>query len=137
MKYITGIHALNLPCKLDTVGDWHQSAIQWNHPQIRESTESVFGDYGIEPGHHIPEHEGTYYYAADTIRALLDMLDSGDFTNAQGMNHAFIDNSDYDNEVFSKVLLLRKNSNWDAIDHFMENEYKMKWVRFKEAQEIG
>jgi len=33
MKYITGIHALNLPCSLDTCGDWHSlkmmALMQW------------------------------------------------------------------------------------------------------------
>ena len=32
MKYVTGIHALNIPCNLETSGDWHMSAIQWEHP---------------------------------------------------------------------------------------------------------
>lgn len=36
MRYITGIHALNLPCKLETSGDWHISAIQWDFPKVKE-----------------------------------------------------------------------------------------------------
>ena len=47
MQYITGQHALNIPCPLLTCGDWHQSAIQWNYPLFRNSNDSVFGDYGI------------------------------------------------------------------------------------------
>jgi len=57
MKYITGIHALNLSCELETCGDWHQSAIQWVHPTILESIGSIFGDYGIEHNKPIPEHK--------------------------------------------------------------------------------
>ena len=48
MQYITGQHALNIPCPLLTCGDWHQSAIQWKYPLFRNSNDSVFGDYGIE-----------------------------------------------------------------------------------------
>ncbi len=48
MKYISGIHALNLRCSLQTCGDWHQSGIQWKMPTVRESSNSLFGDYGIE-----------------------------------------------------------------------------------------
>lgn len=48
IKYLTGIHALNLTCKLDTCGDWHSKSINWNHPDIRESSDSVLKDYGIE-----------------------------------------------------------------------------------------
>lgn len=133
MRYVTGIHALNLPCKLDTVGDWHQSAIQWEHPQMRESCNSVFGDYGIESNHYIPDHKGKYN-VANTIRALLDMLDSGDFTNAQGMNHSYVDNPKYDKEIFDHVIMLSKNDNWGKIDDFMKKEYKIKWLKYKGEQ---
>ena len=34
MKYISGINALNLPCSLDTCGDWHTSALQWGIKQL-------------------------------------------------------------------------------------------------------
>ena len=37
MQYITGQHALNIPCPLLTCGDWHQSAIQWKYPLFRNS----------------------------------------------------------------------------------------------------
>lgn len=48
MKYLTGIHALNLPCQLSTCGDWHTSALQWSSLSLKESDDSVFRDYGIE-----------------------------------------------------------------------------------------
>lgn len=41
MKYITGVHALNIPCHLNTTGDWHMSGIQWDHPTMRDSQLSV------------------------------------------------------------------------------------------------
>ena len=74
MQYITGQHALNIPCPLLTCGDWHQSAIQWNYPLFRNSNDSVFGDYGIEKNVAIPEHTEKYN-VANHIRALLDLLD--------------------------------------------------------------
>ena len=52
MEYISGIHALNLPCELETCGDWHTSALQWKRPLMRESNGSLFGDYGIEKTKH-------------------------------------------------------------------------------------
>ena len=48
MKYITGVHALNLPCSLLTCGDWHSPSLQWERLRFSESNDSVFGDYGIE-----------------------------------------------------------------------------------------
>lgn len=132
MKYITGIHALNLCCQLDTPGDWHQSGIQWVTPVIRESQYSIFQNYGIEPNHKIPEHTDVFY-VANHIRALLDLLDEGNFLVAQGMRNDFICNSKYDYEIFSKVLLLKNNINWPQIDKFMEKEYKLKWLKFKEV----
>lgn len=106
MIYITGIHALNLPCDLITCGDWHQSALRWEKITFRESEDSIFKDYGIESNHDIPGHDGKYF-VANTIRALLDLLDEGDFSNAQGMN-----------------------------EDFMGKEYLMKWLRFKKDNEL-
>lgn len=45
MKYISCIHDLNLPCSLETCGDWHTSALQWVDLHMRESDNSIFGNY--------------------------------------------------------------------------------------------
>ncbi len=131
MKYISGIHALNLPCELETCGDWHTSALQWQKPFMRESNGSLFGDYGIEKNKTIPEHESRYY-AANHIRALLDLLEEGRFSVAQGMRDDFICNDRYDEEIFAKVWMLRGTPNWENIDRFMQKEYYRKWRNYKE-----
>lgn len=131
MEYISGQHALNLPCELETCGDWHTSALQWDHPFIRESTNSIFGDYGIEKDKRIPEHEQRYN-TANHIRALLDLLEEGRFSIAQGMRDDFICNDEYDDEIFEKVFLLRHAVNWEEIDRFMAKEYHRKWKNYKE-----
>ena len=41
MEYITGIHALNLNCAIETCGDWHQSALRWEKIH-KEKTEERF-----------------------------------------------------------------------------------------------
>ena len=41
MQYLSGIHALNLQCSLDTSGDWHQSALRWKDLDWRESDGSL------------------------------------------------------------------------------------------------
>jgi hypothetical protein len=129
MIYVSGIHALNIPCQLETSGDWHASALKWKDVTFRDSSKSIFKDYGIESGHTIPKHNGTYH-VANTIRALLDLIDEGNFAVAQGMNNDFICNPAYDNEVFHKVLMLKERDNWIDINAFMQKEYKLKWVRF-------
>lgn len=134
MKYITGIHALNLPCPLETSGDWHTSALRWENITFAESKEMFFGSYGINYGVKIPEHKETYA-VADHIRALLDLLELGHFTAAQGMNKDFICNPAYDEEIFGKVYSMRVLDNWEDINLFMEKEYFMQWVRFREGRE--
>lgn len=133
MLYVTEIHALNLPCSLETCGDWHTSALQWTNPHIRESEGSLFGDYGIEHNKKIPEHTERYN-VANHIRALLDLLEIGFFTVAQGMNNDFICNSKYDNEIFEKVYMMRYLPNWNEISFFMTKEYYMKWVNFLDSK---
>lgn len=132
MKYISLIHALNLPCKLQTCGDWHCAAIQWKNPNMLETEGTIFGEYGIEQNRTIPEHKGKYN-VANHIRALLDLLYVGNFTVAQGMNKDFICNSKYDKEIFNQVIKLINIPHWEQIDRFMTKEYLKKWVDYKKG----
>ncbi len=133
MHYITGIHALNLPCSLPTCGDWHRFGIQWSKPTIRESSDSIFGDYGIEDCTVVPGRPGSHK-VANHIRALLDMVAEGQFGYAQGMRKDFICNDSLDNEIFSKVLLLQNSPRWREINRFMGREYAMRWLRFLDSK---
>ncbi|MEG0998416.1 MAG: nucleotidyl transferase AbiEii/AbiGii toxin family protein [Clostridiales bacterium] len=130
MQYISGIHALNLTCKLDTCGDWHQSSIQWQNPCFLESEESFFGEYGIEDNKYIPMHS-EQFHCANHIRAILDLLLMKKFDLAQGMYNELICNENYTEEIFNKVLLMQELPYWHDIDRFMEKEYLLKWVHFK------
>lgn len=134
MIYITGIHALNLPCALETCGDWHTSALRWKDITFRESDDSIFGDYGIEPDHEIPDNNGKYY-VANTLRALADLLSEGNFPVAQGAKEAFICNDSYTQEFFNLVYKLRGNSNWHEINSFMKKEYMFEWDNFVKEME--
>lgn len=129
MKYLTRIHALNLPCKLETCGDWHASALAWEKLNILESSSSFFGEYGIEKNKYIPALDITMP-VANHIRALLDMLIANDFANAQGMRDQYLCNSKYNEEIFQKILLLKEKENFSDIHQFMCSEYKMQWMKF-------
>jgi len=135
MQYITGIHALNLPCSLLTCGDWHCSALQWEKPKFRNSEESFFGEYGIEYCSNVPENEGTYA-VANHIRALLDLLELENYSAAQGMNKDFICNDNYTREVFDKVALMKILPHWHEIDAFMGREYYGEWINYKNEADI-
>lgn len=130
MRYLTGVHALNIPCNLNTTGDWHSSALQWEKLNIKESDDTLLKDYGIEEEKKIPTYSETFY-VANHIRALLDMLIDGDFSNAQGMRKDYICNDKYNNEIFSKVMSFENLSNWNDIDKFMSDEYRLKWLNYK------
>ena len=130
MLYISGQHALNLPCALKTSGDWHTSALQWKTLHLYDSEKMFFKDYGIELNKKVPEHSEKYN-VANHIRALLDLLEIGNFSLAQGMNNDFICNDNYDNEIFQKVSQLQHLEHWNKIDEFMGKEYLMKWMKYK------
>jgi hypothetical protein len=131
MWYISGIQALNLPCSLLTCGDWHQCSMDWDRLDLYNSDDSIYKDYGIEICQHVPNNPGDFY-AANHIRALLDLLVQGYFALAQGMNNDFICNDDYTDEIFQKVAVLNCLPIWPEIDSFMGREYYAKWLRFKE-----
>lgn len=136
MQYLSGIHALNLNCELETCGDWHQSAIQWERLKLYESNGSLWGDYGIETDKRIPEHT-ELFNTANHIRALLDLLYEGKFSVAQGMRKDFICTDKYNDEIFDKVSMMIHLPNWKDIDEFMCKEYKCLWLDFKEEKNNG
>lgn len=101
MKYITGIYVLNLICKLNTCGDWHQSSLNWNVVPLKDSDNSFFGEYGLEFDKKIPKHLESFV-VANHIRACLDLLVDKQFDLLKGMNNDFICNDEYNNEIFLK-----------------------------------
>jgi len=131
MKYVSEIFALNIPCSLETCGDWHCSALNWNKLRFKESDGSIWNDYGIEKGKSVPEHDGLYN-VANHIRALLDLLEASNFSIAQGMRDDYICNDKYTDEIFLKVAMLSDRTNWNDVDLFMGKEYCGKWLKFKE-----
>ncbi|MGN1105402.1 MAG: hypothetical protein ACI4RH_02035 [Huintestinicola sp.] len=98
--------------------------------ELKESENSIWGEYGIKHNMKIPEHNGTYN-VANHIRALLDMIEDLDFSNAQGMREDFICCEEYTQEIFEKVSMLFDSPNWKMIDRFMMNEYFEDWIRYK------
>ena len=135
MRYITDIHALNLPCSLGTTGDWHHSSIQWQQPRMLDSDTSPFGEWGIEVDRTIIcagqklEHRNV----ANHVRACLDMIEQGRLTCARGMRRDFLDDDEsYDTDVFEHIALLRRRPNWPDIDSLMKKEHGMAWVDWKE-----
>lgn len=134
MRFISGHQALNLPCSLETCGDWHTSALQWDKLNYKESEGSIFSDYGLEICTVVPNHKGEEIYIADTLRALLDLLIDDKLSVVQGAREDFICNEKYTDEFLNKVVQLRHLSNWDKIDTLMKREYGWDWLRVRDAK---
>jgi hypothetical protein len=132
MKYITGTPALNLVCELDTSGDWHHSSVDWQHVYFAESDSSIYADWGIA-SIAVP-YQGVVP-VANHLRALLDLIDAGYFSSAQGMKDDFLDRDDLTPIVFDQVWRLRKNDNWPDIDAFMGKEYACQWLDYRSSKE--
>lgn len=134
MLYLTGMHALNIVCSLNTCGVSNESELEWKNVDFAESEERFFKEYGIESDVRIPEHKDKIC-VANHIRALLDLLELEQFDTAKGMRR-FIGNSQYDEEVFNRVYMMKSLDHWKDIDHFMEKEYMIHWVNFKEKMRL-
>ena len=133
MEYVTGIYALNIPCQLETDGDWHAPALDWNNPRIKESDESLFGQWGIEYDPQ-PNYGNITMPVANHIRACLDLIEEGCFGSVQGMRDNFISNEAYTPLILETILLLRNNSLWSEIDAFIGKEYLCDWLDYKESK---
>ena len=138
MKYITGLYALSIPCELETCGYLRGNTLDWNNPTIIESDDSIFSDYGIEYKLGIPNNSNKCHIA-NHIRAILDMLDSCDFSNLLGMRDNYINNEEYTPIILSKVGRIIKNSDKvkaDKINSFMELEYNWDWQIYKQKEHL-
>lgn len=130
MKYVSGIHALNLPCAIDTAGDWHAPSQDWDAPWVLISDESIFGSWGIETNRTIPfaSTPQRLVNIANHIRACLDLLEHNRLTLARGMREGFIDNENYTPMVFELVERLKDVPHWPAINKLMIKEYGLDWL---------
>lgn len=133
MHYISGEHALNLPCSLETCGDWHRGAYAWIHIDIKETNNHPLKEYGIETCLCVPNYEGIPLKVANHIRACLDLMLDGSFISIYGMKNDFIVVSQYDSEIFSYALYLTIIApNGKDISNFMLKEYGRRWFNFEE-----
>lgn len=132
MRYVTGMHALNLGDRSETPGDWHFSAMDWAHPMWLDTDSSPFGAYDVDvcevPGHGVVP-------VAGHVRACLDLIEQGLYGSAQGMRNDFLDNSLTDIPVMEHVLTLRGRRDWPGIDRFMGREYLCAWLDYKRSRQ--
>lgn len=131
MEYVTGMHALNLGDRTQTPGDWHFSALDWNHPMMLDSDASPFGIYGISLGE-IPGRG--ILPVASHVRACLDLIKQGLYGSAQGMRENFIANSVFDRQIMDKIWKLHDRIDWSDMDRFMGHEYLCDWLDYKQAR---
>lgn len=133
MKYITGVHALNIDNSLNTCGDWHTSALDWQNIELVESESSIFEDWGIETNKEIPEHTETYN-VADDLRAILDLMADGHLGYLKGFRNDFICTDEYNQQFFNKVYQLKELTNWEDISNLMKNEFMWEWIKYLDTK---
>lgn len=129
MLYISGIHALNIEDSLETCGDWHTSALQWERIDLLDSDKTIFKDWGIETDKSIPEHD-ELYNVANTLRAILDLMVKGSTGYLKGFRDDFICTDIYNQEFFEKVVVLRDLPHWNDINNLMKREFMFEWDNF-------
>lgn len=122
VTYITGIHALNIPCSLNTSGDWHRGSLDWDNPYTRDTEDSVFKDWGLE--------EHPIGLVANHIRAVLDILEEGKkIPLINTFHYDFISNSEYDDLIREKSMLLQNLPHYRVIKEVVDrNLYKPKYT---------
>lgn len=127
MKYITGIESLNLSCKLNTCGDWHNTLVNWNNLHFRESNDSIFGNWGIEVGREV---NGKVINVANHLRAILDLMVDGHTNYLKFFYKDFIGTDKYNKDLFDKVIMLKNRENWTEINKLMQHEFMSDWDEY-------
>lgn len=136
MLYITGLHALNIEDSTECCGAWHTSAISWDNIELVESSQSFFGDCGIEEHKHLPTYGGKEFNVANTLRAILDLMESNkDIRWLKGFRNDFICTDIYNIDFFEHVYMLRQKEHWEDINRLMKLEFMWDWDRYVEDKE--
>jgi hypothetical protein len=52
------------------------------------------------------------------------------------MREYFIGNEKYTQEIFNCVYSLLDVPNWNKIDNFMDREYMLDWIKYKESRDV-
>ena len=133
MRYVTGLHALNLGDRSATPGDWHFSAMDWSHPLELDTDSSPFGMYDVRV-HEVPTMGRVP--VAGHVSACLDLIEQGLYGSAQGMRDHFLDNPATDAPVMEHIWTLRSRDDWPGIDRFMGREYLGAWLDYKDAHPL-
>jgi hypothetical protein len=126
-RYISGVHALNLPPPERTSGDWHPSNVFFHEERdvlitlagkgTKMDTNHIFQTYGIylcnetleSRGLKINRTNGITYYAANHYRAILDVLYES-VSRAKYPYHLDRASEDYLDTDAEKQILLEKAS---------------------------
>lgn len=134
MKYLSGFYALTIACELNTDGSTHFGSLDWSNESLdlKDSENSIFGDWGIEKDKVIFEHPDEKYNVANHIRAILDMMEEGRVYVLRNFREHYIGTDEYNDIIFEKVYMLRDKDNWDLIDDLMWSCYGDEWKAFIE-----
>lgn len=131
MRYVTGLAAFNVPCKLDSCGSWNcpkEVFFVWNDlPEMKESEDTLLKDYGIEENKLIPYHD-ELFNVANHVRAYLDMLCDLRFDELHDLFFTNICSAECRAKIFRVVKnRLVKHEKYRLIYEFMLSEFDNAW----------
>lgn len=130
MKYVTGIHGLNVRTGRNTCGDNRAEHLDWSRMIMLDTDKSELGMWGIELGTKVPGHKETFA-VADHLRCIVDIMSEfRDCDGLIGFKDKYLKTDEYNKELFEKVCSLYGRPNWDDINSLMEGEYLFEWVNY-------
>lgn len=142
MQFITGLHALQCPCTLNTPGDTRHASVDWTYPALADTETAFFGDYGVETDKEVARLSGTRN-VANHLRAVLDLLYEGKFKDLAGLFHSVLFREAEVNrmvkiELRAFLAKLHPEELWflKEIDHYpsdqvLEEDYKKLYALLK------
>lgn len=139
MQYLTGVLALQVPCKCDGIGLWNlqkKDFLDESLWDIRESSESKFGKHGIEENKIVPYHNDEIYNVADYVRVYLDMLADCKFKQLKGLFVEALNTSDCRYAIFSAAYrTLNGDPIWKKVNKFLTKEFGNAWLSYRSDAE--
>ena len=125
MKYITGKQALEIQFMRDN-GGASANPPDFTQLTLENTEDSLLGSYGIETGFTVPQHDGTFA-VADTVRALIDLIVSCRFSEAEGFRQQPYWHESLMPELFYRVWVFYGYPMWEAVATFLWQECGKAW----------
>lgn len=132
MKYLSGIHALNVPCEEYGNMDWHRGSLDWSkeylleNNKLLESEKSILKEWQINREIQIVGFQDKVKVAS-IVRAICDMILNKEFTYIEGVKNYLCLEKQQVEDICYKIKEVYNED--EEIEEYMGYNFTIFWMK--------